>query len=185
MFLLFARLCPPRISNLGPKREPELLTTLKCKYKLECKCTSKVNMNTIQIGTPLMCIQKFFEIMYNLELISNGTMSFKPYGRKCKLCKIFSFLGSYSWVSFPASHIFSHCLKRLPPYFKTITSMLLKCSRLPSFYLMGNWTLDGLRARMGHKNKLKLAQYEIQIVKLNIANGKTGQRAEFCLRNCF
>ena len=33
-----------------------------------------------------------------------------------------------------------------------------KCFRLPSFYLVGNWTLDSLRAKMGHKTELKFAR---------------------------
>ena len=75
--------------------------------------------------------------------------------------KFSSFLGVFPEFLFQQVIFFSLS------YFKTITSRLLKCSRLPSFYLVGNWTLESLRARMGHKNELKLAQYEIQIVKLN------------------
>ena len=79
----------------------------------------------------------------------------------------FQLFWKYFLSFFSSKSYFFCCLKRLPSYLKTITSRLLKCLRLPSFYLVGNWTLESLRARMGHKNELKLAQYEIQHVKLN------------------
>ena len=41
-----------------------------------------------------------------VQLLIDILPHFKPEGGKCKLCKIFSFFGSISWVSFPASHIF-------------------------------------------------------------------------------
>ena len=57
---------------------------------------------------------------------------------------------------------------RLPSYLKAMSKFLQnilrqKCLRLPSFYLVGNWTLDSLRAKMGHKTELKFAPYEIQL----------------------
>ena len=57
---------------------------------------------------------------------------------------------------------------RLPFYLKAMSKFLQnilrqKCLRLPSFYLVGNWTLDSLRAKMGHKTELKFAPYEIQL----------------------
>ena len=103
--------------------------------------------------------------MYDFELISYGLSSLM--GGNVSSAKFSVFLGVFPEVLFQQVIFFSCCLKRLPSYLKTITSRLLKCLRLPSFYLVGNWTLESLRARMGHKNELKLAQYEIQHVKLN------------------
>ena len=103
--------------------------------------------------------------MYNFELISYGLSSLM--GGNVSSVKFSAFLGVFPEFLFQQVIFFSCCLKRLPSYLKTITSRLLKCLRLPSFYLVGNWTLESLRARMGHKNELKLAQYEIQLVKLN------------------